>query len=194
MRFSSRTFQALLILLTISTLLASCTAASQKSPVVPATNAVPGAAVPGAATPDATTASGYPASGQPTASQPTAVEVTQDLQLGMVTGTMQLQGKPVRGVLLGLANVLKDANGTEIATSYDPVGGPQTTTRQDGSFTFNNVKPGRYGLIYANLPETYLLLVPGNPKIQQAILVTVTAGQQSDLGLLNFEQLPEPVQ
>ncbi len=136
----------------------------------------------------------YPAGEQPVQNTESVLQATQDPQLGAVTGIMKYKGKPVDGVSLGLANVIKNAQGTEIATSFDRTTAPQANTGKDGSFAFVNVKPGRYGLIYANLPETYLLLVPGDPNIVQAILVSVEAGQQTDIGILDFDELPEALE
>jgi hypothetical protein len=126
----------------------------------------------------------------PPVQQPNQPTVTADPKMGMVVGVLKLKGKPVPFVALGLADVLKDAQGLEVATSYDRSSAPQVDTEADGSFAFMNVKPGRYGLIYANEPETYLLLKPGDPDIQEAVLVTVTAGQKIDLGVLDFNDLP----
>lgn len=129
----------------------------------------------------------------PTPADTTAIgsEGTADPSKGTVTGVLKLNGKPMEGILLGLGTVLQDQSGLEIATSYDPIESPQTSTLADGSFKFVNVPAGRYGLIYANLAETYLLLVPGDPNVTNAILVTVEAGQKADLGELDFDELPE---
>ena len=116
---------------------------------------------------------------------------TADPGMGAVVGTLKYKGKPLSLVTLGLANVIKDAQGLEVATQFDRAFSPQTSTQANGSFEFLNLKPGRYGLIYANGPETYLLLKPGDPNIQEAILMTVTAGQKVDLGVLDFDNLPD---
>ncbi len=132
---------------------------------------------------------GYPA-GDGIQSQPVE-KSTIAPSLGVVTGVLQLKGKPVEGTSLGLGEVVKDTNGVEIATSYDRINSPQASTAADGSFTIINAPPGRYGLIYANGPETYLLLKPGNPDKKEAVLISVSAGQKVDLGVLNYTELPD---
>ncbi len=107
---------------------------------------------------------------------------------GKVTGKMLLKGVIVKNVALGLGAVLKSKEGAELVTSFGRPQSPTADTRDDGTFTFVNVPPGRYGLIFADLPETYLLIYPGK---KDAILMTVEAEKTLDLGVLDFADLPK---
>jgi hypothetical protein len=115
---------------------------------------------------------------------------TQDPAYGSLIGVLQLKGEAVESVTLGLANVIIDAEGQEIATSFNRNEAPITVTSSDGRFLFENINPGRYGLIYASLPESYLLLIPNNSAIQEAVLMTIEAGKETNLGILNYSELP----
>ncbi len=107
---------------------------------------------------------------------------------GKVTGKMLLKGVVVKKVALGLGAVLKSKDGAELGTSFGRPQSPTADTRDDGAFTFVNVPPGRYGLIFADLPESYLLIYPGK---KDAILMTVEAEKTLDLGVLDFADLPK---
>ena len=100
---------------------------------------------------------------------------------------MQLDGNPVSNAILTLADVIKSAEGGEY-TAVEREISPKTTTGLDGSFSFRNVPPGRYALVYSIVIESYLLYKPGATK--EAILVAVVEGQEIDLGTLNFDDLP----
>lgn len=116
------------------------------------------------------------------------VEVTPDPMMGQVTGEILLKGKPLPYQLFFLADVLKDnKTGMELATALDRSSAPSTVSNEEGVFNFANVPPGRYGLIFINATDTYLLLYPGK---QEAILVTVEEGGKIDLGVLDFDDLP----
>jgi hypothetical protein len=116
--------------------------------------------------------------------------LTPDPQTGRVEGFLYFKGKPKVSTELALAHVVTDTSGQEIATAFDRANSPMTNTSDNGYFLFENVKPGRYGLIYADLPETYLLLKPGDSATQEAVLLTVEAGSVFDLGKLDYDQLP----
>jgi hypothetical protein len=116
------------------------------------------------------------------------VEVTPNPTMGQVSGEILLKGKPLPFQTFFLADVLKDnKTGMELATSLDRSTAPKTISNENGVFSFMNVPPGRYGLIFISATDTYLLLYPGK---QEAILVTVEAGGKIDLGVLDFEDLP----
>lgn len=113
--------------------------------------------------------------------------VTADATKGLVKGAIYLNGKPVGNAILSLADVLKAENGEEY-TAVERSKSQKTTTQPDGSFSFRNVPPGRYALVYSIVVESYLLYKPG--KTDEAILLDVAEGQDVDLGKLDFDELP----
>lgn len=127
---------------------------------------------------------GYPVT---TSSQPTAIDVTQDAAMGRVSGTILLNDKPVNNLRLFLADILLGGDGVEVATSLDRSVAPTTLSNEGGEFTFFNVPPGRYGLMLYEGVNSYLLLDPSNG---EAILISVEAGDELDLGIFRYTDLP----
>lgn len=114
--------------------------------------------------------------------------ITQDSSMGLVQGKIYFKGKPLASKLLYLADVLQDSNSNvDIATSLDVNVAPRATTDNDGNYIFQNVKPGRYGLILYEGTSSYLLL---NPENNKAIVLDVSSGKDVDLGKMDFLDLP----
>lgn len=134
--------------------------------------------------PSSEPSSAYPA-GEPQVEMPPTP--TTDPTLGMVKGVLQLQGKPVANADLYLAGIILDANGKDVAAVLDRPTSPRTRTDEQGNFTFVNVKAGTYGLVVDTVLESYVLLQPGT---ENQIRLQVTVGQTTDLGNLNFDDLP----
>jgi hypothetical protein len=178
MKIPIRFFLASVLLLA---LLAACSA--QPTPTSAPTSASTQAAYPSVSETKPTD-SGYPL---PKASENIQVVPTTQPGSGVVIGKLMLKGKPLVNNAIGLGQVLKSDSGAELATAFDRIASPQTSTGPDGSFIFVNVPPGRYGLIFTETPETYLLLKPG---LEEAILVAVDADKTSDLGTFDFASLP----
>lgn len=131
-----------------------------------------------------TNTSAAPAPGSKTGSPTWTVDASK----GTVKGILKLKGVPQEKVVLGLGDVIKSKDGLEIATSFSWTNSPQAETGSDGSFTFSNVPPGRYGLIYTTDIDTFLLLDPESD--QKAVLVSSEAGNVVDLGVLDYKKLP----
>jgi len=140
-----------------------------------------------------------PASGTPLASplnSPLAAaattiprpNVTQDAALGSATGKLLIKGQPFAGRILYLAEIVKDANGNETAAGYDRANSPKATVLEDGSFTFANVKPGRYSIVLDIVRQAYMLK---NPKDQSDLIIDVKAGAPTSFGTLDYSDLPQ---
>ncbi|MHB0923867.1 MAG: hypothetical protein ACYC3H_07885 [Bellilinea sp.] len=127
---------------------------------------------------------GYPVT---TAPQPTAIEVTRDASMGIVSGTILLNDKPVNNLRLFLADILQSGDGVEVATSLDRSVAPTSLSNNEGKFNFLNVPPGRYGLMLYEGVNSYLLLDPSNG---EAILISVDADEEIDLGIYRYTDLP----
>lgn len=117
---------------------------------------------------------------------------TQDATLGQVKGRLMLrsgaEAQPLPGRILYLAELTKDASGAETAAGLDRIASPRTFTDVDGTFTFYNVPPGRYALIYDLVRNAYMLR---NPDRDDDLIITVATGGVADVGTLAYNQLPQ---
>lgn len=120
---------------------------------------------------------------------PTAPTLSPDPALGIVTGQILHQGKPVVGYSVYLANVLVNNQGQETTASLKRSSSPQAVLDINGNFVFNEITPDRYALMLFDGVTSYLLLKPQQAD-EEAILIDVTAGKQIDLGTLDFIDFP----
>lgn len=114
---------------------------------------------------------------------------TVDPNLGIVTGTLLVNGKPVYDVSLYLAGVIKDDQGRDSVASLDRANSPRAITDSKGNFTFYNVQAGKYGLILDTVLNVYLL---HDPKTNIQIMIAIHDMEQSNLGELDYDELPLP--
>jgi ABC-type phosphate transport system substrate-binding protein len=128
--------------------------------------------------------SAYPA-GEPEVVLPPAPTI--DPSLGMVKGILLLQGKPVVNADLYLAGIILDENGKDVAAVMDRPTSPRTRTDAQGNFTFVNLSAGTYGIVIDTVLDSFVLLEPGS---ENQIRLQVTQGQTTDMGELNFDDLP----
>lgn len=92
-----------------------------------------------------------------------------------------------RDAVLFLGNIVQGADGKEGIVSLDRITAPRADVNADGTFTFVNVPPGRYGLT-AEIDTLSLLL--NKPADGSEFIITVEAGKQTDLGELVYPDLP----
>ncbi len=121
----------------------------------------------------------------------TAPTATLAPNMGRVTGVLQVRSgeasQPVRDAILYLAGTLKDSAENESVAAMDPVNSPRTLSDDQGRFMFPNVAPGNYGLVLYAITTSYML---NQPDTGDSMLITVTAGNQIDLGTLVYSSLP----
>jgi hypothetical protein len=116
---------------------------------------------------------------------------TQDPTLGSIKGSLfggaGAARFAARDVVLFLGNIVQGPDGKEGIVSLDRITAPRADVNADGTFTFVNVPPGRYGLT-AEVDTLSLLL--NKPADGTEFIITVEAGKQTDLGELVYPDLP----
>jgi hypothetical protein len=110
-----------------------------------------------------------------------------DSATGSISGRILLKGQPVSGASIYLGDVLNDKDGNPLATSVDRSVAPFSIIEEDGDFSISSIPAGKYGVMFSNTPEVYLLLYPNE---EQAILLEIIAGKEYYLGELNYSDLP----
>ena len=112
---------------------------------------------------------------------------------GAVTGVLLLRTEdglqPVADVKLAIGGTLSDDEGTEWVVAYEPSTAPVAYTDDSGHFVFEGLGSGRYGLILDIVMGSFLLFQEGTPN---AILFEITDGEVTDLGSLEYSELPLP--
>ncbi len=123
-----------------------------------------------------------------------AIQVTPDR--GALVGVLLVRGtsgemRPVANTKLALGEILTDEDGNERIVGYDPAAAPSTITDENGAFVLEDVPPGRYGLVLDIVMSSFLLFDEGSG---DPLFVEVTAGEITDVGVLEYEALPIPPQ
>lgn len=112
---------------------------------------------------------------------------------GAVTGVLLLQTEtgvqPVTDMKMALGEALVDDKGAEHFVSYDSHLAPVSYTDSNGRFVFEEIKPGRYGLVLDLVVNQYLLHEADS---SYTLLFEVVAGEVIDLGRLEYADLPLP--
>jgi len=114
---------------------------------------------------------------------------TIDPQLGRIQGRLLENNNPIPNMILYLAEVMKDSNGNDLVAGLDRVNSPSTETDAQGNFIFINITEGRYALILDIITNQFLLNYPGS---ENPIILQVDSGSESNLGDLNYDDLPIP--
>lgn len=111
--------------------------------------------------------------------------------MGRVVGVIQIRsgekGQPVKNAILYLAKTLKDTSGNESTAAFDRVTSPKAVTDEQGHFNFSNVPPGNYGLVLDVIKASYMLKKPDSG---DSMIMPVSAGTETDMGTLIYDQLP----
>lgn len=114
-------------------------------------------------------------------------------ETGALTGVLLLKTQdgvePVTDIKMAVGEVLVDDEGNERMVGYEPSVAPVSYTDSTGRFVFEDLKPGRYGLIVDIVLSSFLLFEEGTPN---ALLFDVKAGEVTDLGNLEYTDLPIP--
>jgi len=206
-----RLSRQLLVVLCLCVTLAAC---SDEEPTPTPTVAAPTAA-PAAAEPTATPTSAQPESPLnadsplPTPTPETAAAAADTVNVIPVSGPVDPQTsattgaatgrvfvnnaqgfRPVTNVLVALAEVITGDDGVERAAGYDPAVAPRNDIREDGTFVIDNVPPGRYGVILDAVTTSILIKDAAN--LDNSLVITIEAGQVTDLGVLVYETLALP--
>ncbi|HNB52862.1 MAG TPA: hypothetical protein PK530_13015 [Anaerolineales bacterium] len=189
MKKKSQLFPLLFLILWI---LVGCT--PNPSPVVPGITIIaPTPTVEESAYPAPFEAYPGPAGGQSvppvTKVVPTAIAPTQNATLAVVKGRLLLLDQPLGGFVLYLAPVITGESGGRMVR-FERTTSIRTATDADGFFTFVNVPPGEYGIVYDKVIEPYLLLNPDG----ETLTIPIAGNEQIDLGELNYDDLPIPPQ
>lgn len=129
----------------------------------------------------------YPFSIEGNPSSTDALDIAQNPNLGSVNGTLLLKGEPVVNISMYLGTIIADDSGRELVAGYDRTSLLRASTDENGIFIINNVPEGRYGLIVDLVTQAYLL---DTPEGNQSIIFSVTNGRTTDLGILNYQELP----
>ena len=158
----------------------------------------PGGELPGAAqtspqlTTDRTATANPLPNGEPAADSPSPqIKTTADT--GALTGILLLKTgdgfRPVADVKIALGKPLSDDEGTERVVAYEPSTAPVAYTDAAGRVVFEGLESGRSGLILDVVLSSFLLYREGTI---DAILFDITAGEVTDLGRLEYAELPLP--
>ena len=108
---------------------------------------------------------------------------------GVVVGTIQVNNEPIPNLTIYLAEVLIDGEDQERVASYDRVNSPRAFTDEEGQFVFADINPGKYGLVLDTVLSSYLLHLPQE---EIPLVISVEAGEQTSVELLNYDFLPLP--
>jgi hypothetical protein len=95
---------------------------------------------------------------------------------------------PAPNLILYLADILPETQGTPFLAAFDRVHSVRTTTDAAGRFVFADVVPATYSLILDRISDAYLLTDPKKPGAD--FIFTAKGGEILDLGELLYAKLP----
>ncbi len=98
-----------------------------------------------------------------------------------------MRDKPAMVYVLYLSPTVKDNQGREIIVNFDRNISILAEPNERGQFSFVNVPPGQYGLVYDAISTSYLMSIPGK---DETLLITVNGNETIDLGVLKYENPP----
>ncbi len=116
---------------------------------------------------------------------------TNESSMGIIVGKIFVVSggveKPADGLILYLAEIIVDEKGNASFAAFERVNSPRATTDDSGSFIFENVRPGSYGLVLDVITNSYMLM---KPRTKDPIILEVSKGSVYDLGVLVYDELP----
>ena len=122
---------------------------------------------------------------------PTVVVPTPSADKGVITGVIMTnpsQPKPAPGLILYLADILPEAQGTPFLAAFDRVHSVRTLTDPNGRFVFADITPASYSLILDRVFQAFLLSDPKKPGAD--FIFVAQGGKLLDLGNLVYGVLP----
>ena len=139
-----------------------------------------------------------PAEGYPGPATPTTYVIEEIPTPGQETGTVtgyilvnKTSPAPAGTVLLALAKVIPGPDGTPMVASFNRNEAPHALTDSNGRFVFSDVPPGQYALILDRISDAFML---NHPENGEDFIITVTAGEATDLGEIVYASLPGSVE
>lgn len=112
---------------------------------------------------------------------------TSDPAMSQLRGQMLVKGEPVTTGILYLSELIKDNTGKEVVASFSRESRLRGDFDEYGNFVVWNVPPGRYGVVYDLVSTAFLLTFPDR---EDSLIVTVTGGDDQDLGVLDYPSYP----
>lgn len=123
------------------------------------------------------------------------IEAEYDAVTGAVTGLLRARHedgdiRPLTGAVIGLGVLIDNDEGEgKVGAAYSPSDSPRATIKEDGTFVINNIEPAEYALILDAVVSQSLMSTPDG---SGDFFVTVEAGEQLDLEILEYETLSYP--
>lgn len=110
---------------------------------------------------------------------------------GTVKGVILIDQKgkyiPLKNADLYLAKILMSPNGIAGVAALDASSDPRTSTDDQGAFLFQNIPPGKYGIVLYLVVQTYLL---DQTDKHASMIITVDASKTTHLGTLKYTDFP----
>lgn len=127
----------------------------------------------------------YPHPTEEDTSHPDKIEIPAPTAgSGVITGKILIQGtnEPYLNSILILGEIsTPDQPGYPPLVGYSIESDPRAVQSKDGTFVFDRVKPGKYGIVLWSPLSTFLL---ADPQTGETIFVSVEDGKVTDLGTI----------
>ncbi|MFC2031198.1 hypothetical protein ACFLWA_10765 [Chloroflexota bacterium] len=110
--------------------------------------------------------------------------------VGVVSGLL-LGGNPplpAVGLVLRLADVIVDSDGTPVSASLDKQTAPSSLVSEAGQYIFTDVPPGRYAMVVDLISSSVVLRDPASG---DDLLVDVAGGEITEMDKLIYPELPQ---
>lgn len=136
--------------------------------------------------------SSAPLDGLPTTTREliTVIPTPSEQDKATITGVLLTNRgapSPVAGVILYLAEIVPEAQGTPFLAGFERTTSPRTLTDLAGRFVFADVLPDQYSLVLDWVYQAFLL---DHPETGSDFIFEPQPGQVLDLGNLVYETIP----